>query len=313
MAGTNLQETEMKCTQKGFTLVEVIVVLVVLAVLAAILVPSLSGYIDSAKDKAAVAECRACVQATQLLLSESYAQHDLKISVAGAKALAEVEGDITRLDYTSSAKVEHLAYRSSDKVRVVYCAKAGEDSCGNGETYTVGGAMAAADGLVYLDGAPVPDAFLDEAIAGADLKGFTSGSIDSTAPADPALAGNTGKITDYFAENGIDVADFNIQSWAVRKDRNSPAVLWWTDQDISNKNDRGKLVRVICYDPAGNDGAGAYQAGYAKIGKSAKLDYNILDVTLADGGKLTSQVADSKDYGGIISAFNGLEAVKTEP
>jgi len=36
---------------KGFTLVELIVVLVILAILAAILVPMLLGYIDEAKEK----------------------------------------------------------------------------------------------------------------------------------------------------------------------------------------------------------------------------------------------------------------------
>ena len=40
-----------KMENKGFTLVELIVVLVILAILAAILVPALLGYIDRAKEK----------------------------------------------------------------------------------------------------------------------------------------------------------------------------------------------------------------------------------------------------------------------
>ena len=39
----------MRKDNKGFTLVELIVVLVILAILAAILVPALLGYIDKAK------------------------------------------------------------------------------------------------------------------------------------------------------------------------------------------------------------------------------------------------------------------------
>ena len=40
-----------KNNNKGFTLVELIVVLVILAILAAILVPALLGYIDRAREK----------------------------------------------------------------------------------------------------------------------------------------------------------------------------------------------------------------------------------------------------------------------
>ena len=40
-----------KTNNKGFTLVELIVVLVILAILAAILVPALLGYIDKAREK----------------------------------------------------------------------------------------------------------------------------------------------------------------------------------------------------------------------------------------------------------------------
>ncbi|HCA21861.1 MAG TPA: hypothetical protein DEO87_05750 [Lachnospiraceae bacterium] len=50
---------------RGFTLVELIVVLVILAILAAILTPALLGYIDRAKEKKDVLNAKNCMTATQ--------------------------------------------------------------------------------------------------------------------------------------------------------------------------------------------------------------------------------------------------------
>lgn len=59
---------------KGFTLVELIVVLVILAILAAILVPALLGYIDEAKQKKDIIRAKACLDAAQAALVEAYAK-----------------------------------------------------------------------------------------------------------------------------------------------------------------------------------------------------------------------------------------------
>ena len=62
-----------KHSKKGFTLVEVIVVLVILAILMAIAIPALTGYIDKAKERAAIAEAKTALTALQTISSQVYA------------------------------------------------------------------------------------------------------------------------------------------------------------------------------------------------------------------------------------------------
>ena len=61
---------------KGFTLVEMIVVLVILAILAAILVPALLGYIDDARKKQSLLNAKNAMTAAQAELTKLYAKQD---------------------------------------------------------------------------------------------------------------------------------------------------------------------------------------------------------------------------------------------
>lgn len=63
--------------KKGFTLVELIVVLVILAILAAILVPALLGWIDKAKEKQRVLDCRSIYMEVQSDAARQYADESI--------------------------------------------------------------------------------------------------------------------------------------------------------------------------------------------------------------------------------------------
>ena len=82
---------------KGFTLVELIVVLVILAILAAILVPALLGYIDRAKRKQYVLNAKALFTAAQANMSELYGTGEpaskLETNKAQVISMADVEAD----------------------------------------------------------------------------------------------------------------------------------------------------------------------------------------------------------------------------
>lgn len=74
--GDLIMKKLIKKDQKGFTLVEVIVVLVILAIMAAVLIPSLIGYIDKSRQNTVVSETRSIVTAVQTLSSEKYAKQN---------------------------------------------------------------------------------------------------------------------------------------------------------------------------------------------------------------------------------------------
>ncbi len=103
--------------KKGFTLVEIIVVLVILAILAAILIPSMVGYISKAQKKTAIVEARAVTLAAQTLTSEDYSTSTAP-AVDKVKSLAEVSGTITSLK-TPGNKVTSFKYTTSDSKYLV--------------------------------------------------------------------------------------------------------------------------------------------------------------------------------------------------
>ena len=77
----------MKKNNKGFTLVELIVVLVILAILAAILVPTLLGYIDRARSEKDFSTAQTVRVAAQAAIDQAYGEGNLANGTTPANAL----------------------------------------------------------------------------------------------------------------------------------------------------------------------------------------------------------------------------------
>ena len=115
----------MKKNNKGFTLVELIVVLVILAILAAILVPALLGYIDKARQGQYAEEAHSILTAAQANATERYASKkqpadDLKDIKDYVNPIVDptsvTSGEITyKTDTWSSSSIDHKMY-TVDKI-----------------------------------------------------------------------------------------------------------------------------------------------------------------------------------------------------
>lgn len=111
---------------KGFTLVEMIVVIVIIGILLAILVPGLFKYIKKAKDQQALIECRAVVTAAQTLALEQYGNgtflpETFNQYYSTIITQADVDGKIVSCTFSvKSIIIETLTYRTSSDIQVVY-------------------------------------------------------------------------------------------------------------------------------------------------------------------------------------------------
>lgn len=100
---------EKKDSKKGFTLVELIVVLVILAILAAIMVPSLMGWIDKAREKEVILTARNAELAAQEIVMEYYAQTKTGATPAAAITYAETGTkikDLAKLGTDMNVKID---------------------------------------------------------------------------------------------------------------------------------------------------------------------------------------------------------------
>jgi prepilin-type N-terminal cleavage/methylation domain-containing protein len=126
-----------KKNNKGFTLVELIVVLVILAILAAILVPALLGYIDRAKQQQIVLNAKSCLTAAQAEMSNLYAKDATDITTADADRIFDTADvpDCTALE-VGCAEAMEKGKRDGYKITYVYYAEDSKKIYYDGSTWS---------------------------------------------------------------------------------------------------------------------------------------------------------------------------------
>jgi len=109
---------KLRKNQKGFTLVEMIVVIVIIGILLAVLVPGIMKWIDKSKDSQIQTNARTAYLAASTALTEEYAktgatQPDLDgllDLIAASGVDATYPGEITDVTYESDDKTDGIAY-----------------------------------------------------------------------------------------------------------------------------------------------------------------------------------------------------------
>lgn len=117
-----------KLTNKGFTMVEILVVLVILAILAAALIPAMTGFVEESRGKAFVSEARTAYVAAQSKVTEKVSlqadyysnaesgeAHKNAFKTAISSSSNPING-MMKDSYTDGAEIRDIKISSSGKV-----------------------------------------------------------------------------------------------------------------------------------------------------------------------------------------------------
>lgn len=260
---------------KGFSLVELIIVVAILAILTAIIAPSYRHYIEKSKRSTCAANC-----------------HSLKVELASEYA----EGTLSDEDINQISLSPDNNYAYGDST----C------SCPSGGTIYA----ASIDGMVEVrctyhdDGKPNTGGTgtaswtaetMQNIITAIKSKGVTK--IDSTAVAGTDTAKNAALAA--LADAGIDLNALGATSWRVWVD-NGKMVFEWTTADIATLSP-GDKVPVIRYRPEGN--FAGYSVWEEHVSLSQTKDYNVLQVGSKQYSANSSQ-QEKQDIDKMIAIYN---------
>lgn len=113
----------MKQNNKGFTLIEIMVIIVILAVLMAIAVPSVLKYADEGDKAQALDDAYACVSAAKYYGVRSYVNNDPITSIDSSKILNRAGAEGVVVDFTYNIlenTLDALLYKSPKNIYVKF-------------------------------------------------------------------------------------------------------------------------------------------------------------------------------------------------
>lgn len=118
---------------KGFALIKLIVTVVVLGILVAIIVPSLIGYIDRAKNGTAISEAKSAVAASNVLIAKDVGDNGKQVTVTKynsnkydydnilkSSKLEEKGAKIEKFSIKENTQISDMVYKASNGIVVEY-------------------------------------------------------------------------------------------------------------------------------------------------------------------------------------------------